>query len=121
MVVVEIALVDDDDGGEQFRQHDQPEGASVQTKENGSHAVPDKENDQFWGLDDVPVEAKNSLDSATCKDAQLNHFAKPPANLVVLEGDWLDVIGDGNELESYMVPSAGKNQNVNLDRSPPVL
>ncbi|CAL5337900.1 unnamed protein product [Camellia sinensis] len=167
----------------QKRQHDQPEGASVQPEENGSHAVPDDENDQFWGLDDVPVEAKNSLDSAICKDTQLNHFAKPPANLVVLEGDCLDVAGDGNELESYLLAtndlyrdfilldpcdavavnnyfkgdkagkgqngicrgsslasksrkgflspinrsggishksSAGKNQNVNLDRSPPV-
>ncbi|KAI8025644.1 Condensin-2 complex subunit H2 [Camellia lanceoleosa] len=103
------------------RQHDQPEGASVQPEENGSHAVPDEENDQFWVLDDVPVEAKNSLDSATCKDAQLNHFAKPLANLVVLEGDCSDVTSDGNELESYLVPSAGKNQNVNLDRSPLVL
>ena len=67
------------------------------------------------------MEAKNSLDSATCKDAQLNHFAKPPANLIVLEGDCLDVTGDSYELESYLVPSAGKNQNVNLDRCPPVL
>ncbi|KAI7991541.1 Condensin-2 complex subunit H2 [Camellia lanceoleosa] len=86
---------------ESRKQHDQPEGASVQPEEN--------------------VEAKNSLHSATCKDAQLNQFAKPPANLIVLEGDCLDVTGDGNELESYLVPSAGKNQNVNLDRAPPVL
>lgn len=49
------------------------------------------------------MDAKNSLDSISNKDTALNHFVKPPANLVVLEGDCLD-IGDGNELESYLVP-----------------
>lgn len=51
----------------------------------------------------MAVEAKNSLDSASCKDAQPNNFVKPPANLVVLEGDCLDATGDGSELESYLV------------------
>ncbi|KAL6966314.1 hypothetical protein U1Q18_032095 [Sarracenia purpurea var. burkii] len=87
----------------QKRQHDHPDGESVQPEKEGSHAVLDEANDQFWGLDDVPVEAKNSLDIATCKDAQLNHFVKPPANLVVLEGDCLDGTGDGSELESYLL------------------
>ncbi|GFZ09057.1 hypothetical protein Acr_20g0008650 [Actinidia rufa] len=89
-----------------IRQHDQPEGVSVQPEENGSHAVLDEENDQYWGLDDVPVEAKNSLDSSTCKDAKLNQFVRPPANLVVLEGDCLDTTGDGSELESYLLATS---------------
>lgn len=87
----------------QKRQTDQPEGVSDQSEETGSRAVPDEEDDHFWGLDDIPVEAKNSLDSATCKDAQPNNFVKPPANLVVLEGDCLDATGDGSELESYLL------------------
>uniref|UniRef100_A0A5B6Z667 Condensin-2 complex subunit H2 n=1 Tax=Davidia involucrata TaxID=16924 RepID=A0A5B6Z667_DAVIN len=87
----------------QKRQQDQPENASVQPEENGSNAVPDEENDLFWGLDDIPVEAKNSLDSSSCRDAPLNHFVKPPANLVVLEGDCLDATADGGELESYLL------------------
>lgn len=52
------------------------------------------------------MEAKNSLDRTTCNEAQTNHFVKPPANLVVLEGDCLDATGDGSELESYLVPFA---------------
>ncbi|XP_043808286.1 uncharacterized protein LOC110605572 [Manihot esculenta] len=82
---------------------EQAEGTSVQAEQSGSHAVSDEENDQFWCLDDVPVEANNSLDDSTSKDASFYRFVKPPANLVVLEGDCLDTSGDGGELESYLV------------------
>ncbi|XP_011010877.1 PREDICTED: condensin-2 complex subunit H2-like [Populus euphratica] len=87
----------------QKRQQEQSEGTSVQTKQNGSCAVSDEENDQFWVSDDVPVEARNCLDASTSKDASFYHFVKPPANLVVLEGDCLDTSGDGGELESYLL------------------
>ncbi|XP_065616552.1 condensin-2 complex subunit H2 isoform X5 [Quercus suber] len=85
------------------RQQDQSESTSVQPEESGSHAVADEENDLFWGSDDIQVEAKTCLDSPTGKDAHLNHFVKPPANLVVLEGDCLDTTADGGELESYLL------------------
>jgi len=52
----------------------------------------------------VAVEEKNSLDGTTGKEVNLEHFIKPPANLVVLEGDCLDAGGDGGELESFLVP-----------------
>ncbi|GLT32523.1 hypothetical protein SLA2020_071860 [Shorea laevis] len=85
------------------RQQDQSEGTSAQPEQNASHAVSDEESDDFWVSDDVPVEAKNCLDSSVSKETLLNHFVKPPANLVVLEGDCLDTAGDGNELESYLL------------------
>lgn len=50
------------------------------------------------------MDAKNTLVSATSGDATLDYFVKPPADLVVLEGDCLDASGDGGELESYLVP-----------------
>lgn len=50
------------------------------------------------------MEAKTCLDSPIGKDDSFNHFLKPPANLVVLEGDCLDTTGHGGELESYLVP-----------------
>ncbi|XP_031277198.1 condensin-2 complex subunit H2 [Pistacia vera] len=87
----------------QKSQQDQSDGTPVPHEESGSHAVSDEENDLFWGLDDIPVEAKNCLDSPTGNDKFLNHFVKPPANLVVLEGDCLDSPGDGTELESYLL------------------
>lgn len=48
------------------------------------------------------VEAKNMLDNTTCRDS-FTQFVKAPANLVVLEGDCLDVTGGAGELESYLV------------------
>lgn len=51
----------------------------------------------------MAVEAKNLLDDVNAKDIPANHFVRPPANLVVLEGDCLDAIGDAGELESYLV------------------
>lgn len=43
------------------------------------------------------------MDASTGKEVNLDQFIKPPANLVVLEGDCLDAVGDGGELESYLV------------------
>ncbi|KAF5752186.1 hypothetical protein HS088_TW01G00093 [Tripterygium wilfordii] len=86
----------------QKRQQEQ-EGASVQNEESGSRVAAEEQNDLFWGLDDIPVEVRNRLDSSNSKDISLTHFVKPPANLVVLEGDCLDTTGDGGELESYLL------------------
>ncbi|KAJ4841454.1 Condensin-2 complex subunit H2, partial [Turnera subulata] len=82
---------------------DQSEGTTDQPEQSRSRAVPNEENEQFWGLDDIPVEARNFLDASTSKDASFYHFVKPPANLVVLEGDCLDTTGDEGELESYLL------------------
>lgn len=49
------------------------------------------------------MEAKNCLDGGPEKDDTSKHFLKPPANLLVLEGDCLDASGDASELESYLV------------------
>ncbi|KAF9677977.1 hypothetical protein SADUNF_Sadunf08G0164100 [Salix dunnii] len=86
----------------QESQQDQSEGLSIQPERSGSQAVYD-ENDQFWVSDDVPAEPRNCLDASTSKDASFYHFVKPPANLIVLEGGCLDTIGDGGELESYLL------------------
>ncbi|KAJ8766459.1 hypothetical protein K2173_022518 [Erythroxylum novogranatense] len=85
------------------RQQEQSEDTPILPEESNSHAVSVDENDQFWGLNDVPVEPRNRLDTSTSKDASLHHFVKPPANLVVLEGDCLDNTGDNGELESYLL------------------
>ncbi|KAK8572000.1 hypothetical protein V6N13_047627 [Hibiscus sabdariffa] len=85
------------------RQQDQPDGALDQTEQSAAHAASDEDHDTFWESDDIPVEAKISLDSSSNKDNLVNHFVKPPANLVVLEGDCLDTSGDGSELESYLL------------------
>ncbi|KAJ8438214.1 hypothetical protein Cgig2_011576 [Carnegiea gigantea] len=86
----------------QTRSQDHPESSSVQAEASSPCAVND-ENDQFWVLDEPPVETKNCLDNVTSKDTSLDRFIKPPANLVVLEGECLDSSGDGGELESYLL------------------
>nr|XP_043607938.1 condensin-2 complex subunit H2 [Erigeron canadensis] len=86
------------------QQHDQPASSSGQDEEqNGSDAAPVEPDDTFWCSNDIPVDAKNSLDTSNDNDAPLNSFVKPPANLVVLEGDCLDVSGDSGELESFLL------------------
>ncbi|KAL2922984.1 Condensin-2 complex subunit H2 [Bienertia sinuspersici] len=85
----------------QSRSQDNVENTSEQPEASSSGAAQD-EDDQFWIPDDVPVDGKNSLDNVTSKDNSLDHFVKPPANLVVHEGDCLDSTDDG-ELESYLL------------------
>ncbi|KAF7824485.1 Condensin-2 complex subunit H2 [Senna tora] len=95
----------------QKRLQDHLDGESVPHEENGAPAVAEEENDQFWCLDDIPVEENISLDSTAGKEVNLNHFVKPPANLVVLEGDCLDATGDGGELESYLLATTDLYQD----------
>lgn len=49
------------------------------------------------------MEAKNTLDDVHDKEDSVRRIPKPPANLLVLEGDCLDSSGDSGELESYLV------------------
>ncbi|CAN7106776.1 unnamed protein product [Brassica rapa subsp. narinosa] len=87
------------------KQRDQEEsnGTSNEAEASSSRQVDEEENDLFWNVDDIPVDAKNSLDNSVGGDLCPNQFVKPPANLVVLEGDCLDTSGDGGELESYLL------------------
>ncbi|KAK7392850.1 hypothetical protein VNO78_21300 [Psophocarpus tetragonolobus] len=102
----------------QKRQQEHIDGASGQREASGQGAVTNEENDEFWGLDDIPVEEKNSLDGTTGKEVNLDHFIKPPANLVVLEGDCLDAGGDGGELESFLLSTTDLYQDfILLDTS----
>ncbi|KAI7747175.1 hypothetical protein M8C21_006618 [Ambrosia artemisiifolia] len=92
---------------QQSQLHDQPENSPGQEEEqNGSVKAPVESDDSFWRLDDIPVDPKNSLDSSNDGNTLINTFVKPPANLVVLEGDCLDVSGDSGELESYLLATS---------------
>ncbi|KAK4477845.1 hypothetical protein RD792_017108 [Penstemon davidsonii] len=84
-------------------QEDQAASTSSQPESTGTRKTKDEEDDSFWGLDDIAVEPKNLLDSATCRDVPPSHFLRPPANLVVLEGECLDAACDAGELESYLL------------------
>ncbi|PKI48571.1 hypothetical protein CRG98_031036 [Punica granatum] len=68
-----------------------------------SGEIPSEDDDHRIRVNFAEVDAKNSLDSSTDKDIPSNHLVRPPANLVVLEGDRLDASGDSGELESYLL------------------
>ncbi|XP_009791888.1 condensin-2 complex subunit H2-like [Nicotiana tabacum] len=90
----------------QKSEQDHPESASSQAEENAN----DEENDPFWVSEEIPVEAKNMLDSAH-RDSSLTQLVKAPANLVVREGDCLDSTGDSGELESYLLATCDLYQD----------
>ncbi|XP_076931465.1 condensin-2 complex subunit H2-like isoform X2 [Bidens hawaiensis] len=94
---------------QQSQQLDQPENSPGQEEEqngSGSVKVPVESDDSFWGLDDIPVDPKNSLDNLNDRNTLVTAFVKPPANLVVLEGDSIDVTGESGELESYLLATS---------------
>ncbi|KAJ3705284.1 hypothetical protein LUZ61_008989 [Rhynchospora tenuis] len=86
----------------QKRQQDQPEkGGPDQPDGKRPDPAANQEEEEFLGLDDVPVDPKASLDSSHDKD-NTRKAAKPPANLIVMEGDCLDT-GGADEIESYLL------------------
>ncbi|XP_073279681.1 condensin-2 complex subunit H2-like isoform X2 [Primulina huaijiensis] len=87
----------------QTSQEDQSASTSTQKEKTCAHPATDEEDDLFWGLDDIFVEAKNLLDCSVSRNVSPSFFVRPPANLVVLEGDCLDGVGDDGELEAYLL------------------
>ncbi|KAJ4893801.1 Condensin-2 complex subunit H2 [Raphanus sativus] len=86
------------------REQEESKSTSNEAEASSSRQVDEEENDLFWNVDDIPVDPKNSLvDNSVAGDSCPSQFVKPPANLVVLEGDCLDTSGDGGELESYLL------------------
>ncbi|KAJ4760748.1 Condensin-2 complex subunit H2 [Rhynchospora pubera] len=86
----------------QKRQQDQPEkGGPDQSDGKRPDPVANQEEEEFLGLDDVPVDPKASLDSSHDKD-NTRKATKAPANLIVMEGDCLDT-GGADEIESYLL------------------
>ncbi|CAN6920131.1 unnamed protein product [Brassica oleracea var. botrytis] len=85
------------------REQEESKGTPHEAEASSSRQADEEENDLFWNVDDIPVDAKNSLDNSVGGDSYPSKFVKPPANLVVLEGDCLDTSGDGGELESYLL------------------
>lgn len=85
------------------KRQDQEEKSSVQNEGSGESNAVVEENEPFLGLDDVPVDLKNCLDAGHNHGDSSSQFVKPPANLLVLEGDCLDTSGAAGELESYLL------------------
>ncbi|XP_062188637.1 condensin-2 complex subunit H2-like [Phragmites australis] len=83
------------------KKQDQQENGSAQVDENNPSTIPNEEDDIFVGLDDVPVEARTTLDNSVYRDDLQRKIVRPPANLLVFEGDCLD--SEASELDSYLL------------------
>ncbi|KAF0908753.1 hypothetical protein E2562_028572 [Oryza meyeriana var. granulata] len=81
------------------------ENSSAQANENDPITVPNEEDDVFSGLDDVPVETRTTLDNNLDRDDLQRKIVRPPANLLVFEGDCLDT--EASELDSYLLATCG--------------
>jgi condensin-2 complex subunit H2 len=83
------------------KKQDQHENGSAHGNGNDASTISNEEDDVFMGLDDVPVEARISLDNNVDRDDLQRKNVRPPANLLVFEGDCLD--SEASELDSYLL------------------
>ncbi|XP_017224328.1 condensin-2 complex subunit H2 isoform X2 [Daucus carota subsp. sativus] len=74
---------------------------SARDEGGGKRPAHDDANIDFWVPNDIPVEPNITLESGAC--CILDDFVKPPADLLLLEGDCLDANGEGGELDSYLL------------------
>ncbi|KAM3385273.1 hypothetical protein ACQJBY_009285 [Aegilops geniculata] len=84
---------------------DQQEKGSAEANENGPSTTANKEDDMFMGLDDVPAETRTTLDNNLDQDDLRRKIVRPPANLLVFEGDCVD--SEASELDSYLLATCG--------------
>uniref|UniRef100_A0ACD5Y136 Uncharacterized protein n=1 Tax=Avena sativa TaxID=4498 RepID=A0ACD5Y136_AVESA len=84
---------------------DQQEKGSAETNENDPSTSANKEDDIFVGLDDVPAESRTTLDNNLDRDDLRKKIVRPPANLLVFEGDGVD--SEASELDSYLLATCG--------------
>eukprot|EP00249_Psilotum_nudum_P022618 c28585_g1_i1 orf=145-2379(+) len=86
----------------------QQEKTSIQEDGKDADVDEDKEDD-FLNLDDVPEEANIDIDDETA--GLVTAVVKPPASLLVVEGDNLDVSGDVGELASYQISTSSLHRD----------
>uniref|UniRef100_A0ACD5XWR1 Uncharacterized protein n=1 Tax=Avena sativa TaxID=4498 RepID=A0ACD5XWR1_AVESA len=84
---------------------DQQEKGSAETNENDPSTSAKKTDDIFVGLDDVPAESRTTLDNNIDRDDLRKKIVRPPANLLVFEGDGVD--SEASELDSYLLATCG--------------
>ncbi|XP_031485237.1 condensin-2 complex subunit H2 [Nymphaea colorata] len=94
------------------KRQDAQEKSSIQPDGTDVDAVVDDDNEEFLSLDDVPVEANIDLDDDLGSDnPSFNRPVKPPASLLVLEGECLDATSDMGELSSYQIATSSLHRD----------
>ncbi|PWZ40538.1 Condensin-2 complex subunit H2 [Zea mays] len=83
------------------KKQDQQENVTAQSNQSDPSTIPSEEDYIFMGLDDVLMETRTSLDNNVDRDDLQRKIVRPPANLLVFEGDVLD--SEASELDSYLL------------------
>ncbi|CAN6468653.1 unnamed protein product [Victoria cruziana] len=94
------------------KRQDVQEKSSIQPDGTDADAVVNNDNEEFLSLDDVQVEANIDLDEDLSSDnPSLSQPVKPPASLLVLEGECLDATSDLGELSSYQIATCSLHRD----------
>ncbi|KAH7284127.1 hypothetical protein KP509_34G040300 [Ceratopteris richardii] len=90
----------------------QTERGNSSIQENGKDAdIVEDEEDDFLNLDDVPEERNIDIIDEQKEPSCVTPAVRPPACLLVVEGDSADLSGDAGELASYQISTSSLHKN----------
>lgn len=87
----------------------QQEKSSIQADGKDADII-EEDEEEFLNLDDVQEETNIDIDDEG-HEATLTSAAKPPASLLVLEGETVDIGGDGGELAAYQIATSSLHRD----------
>eukprot|EP00253_Pinus_taeda_P009310 PITA_09310 len=88
----------------------QQEKSSIQADGKDADIV-EEDEEEFLNLDDVQEETNIDIDDEGHEASALTPAAKPPASLLVLEGEAIDIGGDGGELAAYQIATSSLHRD----------
>ncbi|MCO5612026.1 hypothetical protein L7F22_066288 [Adiantum nelumboides] len=83
----------------------QRENSSIQENGKDADVIEDQEED-FLNLDDVPEETNIDIVDEQKESSCITPAVRPPACLLVVEGENVDISGDAGELASYQISTS---------------
>ncbi|GLJ13929.1 hypothetical protein SUGI_0222570 [Cryptomeria japonica] len=89
----------------------QQEKGSVQADGNDVDVLEEEGEEEFLNLDDVEEETNIDIDDEGFEASALTPVTKPPASLLVLEGEGADVAGDAGELAAYQIATSSLHRD----------
>lgn len=88
----------------------QQEKSSIQADGKDADIIEEGE-EEFLNLDDVQEETNIDIDDEGQEASALTPAVKPPASLLVLEGEAVDIGGDGGELAAYQIATSSLHRD----------
>lgn len=92
------------------KKQDQRENSSIQANGKDADIIEDEEED-FLNLDDVPEETNIDIVDEQKESSCITPAIRPPACLLVVEGDNVDISGDAGELALYQISTSSLHRD----------